>query len=423
MIKTFVSIAVALSVIGQLQPIEKTRLDVTIESSGDFHLSSNTGLTVGGQDGLDELRKALWTTLYDTLHPTDEGMVIEIRGPEQPTSVILESQVDAGYMWMSTGKSSFGDAGPVTGTRQKQTIELTLPATLRYKRPWVEPNKPERILVIKLSEVPDAIDLSNPDPIAGVLREAAVTPMNVVGGSSAVGLELPERFDRRDQGKLPPVRDQGPCGSCWAFAAVGVFESAIMIKDGVTDIDLSEQYLVSCNQWNWGCNGGGTAHDYHMWLAPSGEEPGAVLERDFPYVAADVPCALPLPHPYKLESWSWVYTYGPSSVQVMKETIYTKGPVKSSMCIGIPFMVYESGVISDPTCGGTNHAVVVVGWDDAKGAWIIRNSWGTAWGEGGYAYIQYGDSGIGTNVSYVEYAGGQSILPLHLMYLPLVTNN
>ena len=94
-------------------------------------------------------------------------------------------------------------------------------------------------------------------------------------------LGLPTAFNWCDQNGCTPVKNQGNCGSCWAFATVAPLESLIKINDGVT-VDLSEQYLVSCNSDGWGCDGGFWAHDYHQWKMVDGEyEAGAVLEGDF----------------------------------------------------------------------------------------------------------------------------------------------
>jgi C1A family cysteine protease len=81
--------------------------------------------------------------------------------------------------------------------------------------------------------------------------------------------DIPDRFDWRELNGCPPIRDQARCGSCWAFATVGALECNIKIKDGV-EVDLSEQWLVSCNTQHdafgrsWSCSGGWYAHDYFM---------------------------------------------------------------------------------------------------------------------------------------------------------------
>ena len=83
-------------------------------------------------------------------------------------------------------------------------------------------------------------------------------------------------FNWCDSGGCTPVKNQSSCGSCWAFGTVGPLECNIKIKDGVT-VDLSEQWLVSCNSDGWGCGGGWWAHDYHEWKTDPCGGAGAVF--------------------------------------------------------------------------------------------------------------------------------------------------
>lgn len=198
-------------------------------------------------------------------------------------------------------------------------------------------------------------------------------------------------------GYYTPVKDQGSCGSCWAFGACAQFETAIKKKDGVT-VNLSEQYLVSCNPWGWGCDGGWWAYDMFV-------NPGAVLEACFPYTATDAPCNHNCPYPYQIQSWG--YVGNDSSVPPaadIKQAIYTYGAVAAAVNADIFFQFYSSGVFNwcfSPN--GVNHAIQLVGWDDSKGAWLMKNSWGTGWGENGFMWISYGCNNVGYSANYVVY--------------------
>ncbi len=221
--------------------------------------------------------------------------------------------------------------------------------------------------------------------------------------------DIPVAFDWRDEVDLPPVKNQGGCGSCWAFGTVGPLECNITILDGVTE-DLSEQWLVSCNRSGWGCGGGWFAHDYHQWRTDPCGSTGAVLEADFPYVAWDAPCGCPYPHPYHIESWAFIGT-GSSvpGASLIKQAIMEYGPVSVAVYVNGAFHAYNGGIFNGCGEGTINHAVVLVGWDDNQGpsgVWIMRNSWGSGWGEGGYMRIPYGCSSIGYAACYVNYAGG-----------------
>jgi C1A family cysteine protease len=216
----------------------------------------------------------------------------------------------------------------------------------------------------------------------------------------AAPVSLPSAWDWRNHNGVSPVKDQGACGSCWAFGTVGTFESLLLIQQNLLE-DCSEQHLVSCNTEGWGCNGGFWAHDMLM-------DPGAVLEADFPYVASDVPCGGPYTYPYQLGGWT--YVDGDNAVppvELIKEAIYNYGPVCAAVFVGDFFQSYTGGIFDarEPRpsggcgCDGTppppNHAIMLVGWDDSEGVWILKNSWGTDWGMQGYMLIRYGSNQVG----------------------------
>ncbi|MCK5055675.1 MAG: hypothetical protein KAT34_03415 [Candidatus Aminicenantes bacterium] len=195
------------------------------------------------------------------------------------------------------------------------------------------------------------------------------------------------------------VLNQGSCGGAWAITAVSLLESAILKKDGIV-VDLSEQQLISCNPWGWGCNGGSWANDLLV-------SPGAALEACFPYVAMDVPCDTSCPTPYQVQSWAFVNgSNNVPSVEAIKEAIYTYGSVQVGIYVDSWFQVYTSGVFNKCTKRrnvAVNHIVTLCGWDDAKGAWLLKNSWGTGWGEGGFMWIVYGCNRVGYGANYIVY--------------------
>jgi len=245
------------------------------------------------------------------------------------------------------------------------------------------------------------------------------------GGGTALGVTavtagtLPSSFDWRTSSSLPPIRNQGSCGSCWAFATVGALECAIKLKDGVA-ADLSEQWLISGNAEGWGCGGGWFAHDYHLRGAaahdPYGDN-GAVPESAFPYVAADVTCNGPYPHSYWLDNWAYIGSgAGVPTVDQIKSAIVNYGPVSVGVYVNSAFQAYGGGVFNVNDDKTINHAVVLVGWDDSQGTsgvWLLRNSWSTGWGEGGYMRIEYGCCRVGYAANYVDYrsASGMQVNP------------
>ncbi|MGE5405809.1 MAG: C1 family peptidase, partial [Candidatus Saccharibacteria bacterium] len=173
---------------------------------------------------------------------------------------------------------------------------------------------------------------------------------------------LPSSWDWRAQGGTTPIKDQGNCGSCWSFGTIGPMESAIKIKDKTT-VDLSEQYLLSCNTKGYSCSGG-------WWCFDMLTNPGAVLESCQPYKASKVACNSTCSKPYKLSGWGYVSgQYSIPSVDAMKTAIYTYGPIGVAVAADSYFQSYTGGVFNHNYGGQVNHAVVLVGWDDSKGAW------------------------------------------------------
>ncbi len=229
----------------------------------------------------------------------------------------------------------------------------------------------------------------------------------------AVTRALPASFDwRAEVGGLPPVRNQWSCGSCWAFATVGAFECNIKIKDQ-TVVDLSEQWLVSCNRSGYDCDGGWWCHHYFINAGDPCGDSGAVMETEFPYIAENGTCGCPYPHEYFLDGWGYVsYQGGTPSIDQMKQAIMDHGPIGVGISANDAMQAYGGGVFNGCTGGPINHAVVLVGWDDSQGAegvWIMRNSWGAGWGEGGYMRIPYYCQDVGYNATYVDYRGHLAI--------------
>ncbi len=226
--------------------------------------------------------------------------------------------------------------------------------------------------------------------------------------------DLPERFDWREVTGCPPVRNQSQCGSCWAFSTVGALECAIKVVDDQV-VDLSEQWIVSCNQWDYSCDGGYYCFEYFMelpWATDDCGGSGAVMESAFPYVSSDVPCDCPYPHRYFIESWAYVGNYYEAPVAEIKQAIYDYGPISCGVYAGDAMQSYNGGVFNVDEGDWINHLVVLVGWDDtmgSNGCWIMRNSWGASWGDEGYIYIEYGVSMIGSDPAFVVYRGVQRV--------------
>jgi C1A family cysteine protease len=270
---------------------------------------------------------------------------------------------------------------------------------LVYTRPWETAASPAKSFSLE-------VNVAEPSRNVSYSQPAAQEPLAAAGDGASLDA-LPSAYNWCSLGGCTPVRDQGNCGSCWAFGTVGPLESAILIQDGASK-DLAEQYLVSCNTDGWSCSGGWWAHDYHEWKYAAGEPgPGAVYEADFPYTATNAACNPPHTHHETIADW--VYIGNDSSVpstDAIKQAILDHGPVSAAVCVNSAFQSYTGGVFTGSLfCFSINHAIVLVGWDDSLGAWRLRNSWGPDWGEDGYMWIAYGKQYVGYSANYVVYNG------------------
>lgn len=215
------------------------------------------------------------------------------------------------------------------------------------------------------------------------------------------GETLPAHWDWRDQG-LTPIQDQGQCGSCWAFSTTAAARDALKLfnKDSV---DLSQQYLVDCDPNSSGC-GGGYFTAFNLI-----QNPGSPSQSDYPYTAQNGRCQSGLPVAGKILSWSYIGDgQSEPTTEQIKTAIYKYGPVSVTVDANQAFMNYGGGVFSKCRYGQTNHMTDLVGWDDVGQYWIMRNSWGTSWGEQGYMRIKWTDSrgikcnAIGEEAAFVE---------------------
>jgi len=221
--------------------------------------------------------------------------------------------------------------------------------------------------------------------------------------AALAGVTAPVSLDwRANNGDfVTPIRDQGNCGSCWAFAATACLESQVLLSQNNPgfNLDLSEQILVSCSNAG-NCNGGyiNNASDYIRDL-------GLPVETCFPYTATNNSCSNACLNwtndSYHIPGWLWVTTTAPT-VSALENAVATYGPLVTTMAVYSDFFYYVSGVythVSGTYQGG--HAILIVGYDDAGKYFIAKNSWGTGWGEAGFFRIAY--SQLTNAVSFGDY--------------------
>jgi MYXO-CTERM domain-containing protein len=333
----------------------------------------------------------------------------------------LDARTASGYSWeveqidesivkvAEHGHEGSGDLGS-TDTQVVRFVGVAAGQTtvrLGYRRPWETDQAAiatYAFQVVVAGAYTGVLPLSSPpDPL-------------LAAGEPLLGA-LPGHYNICESIGCTPIKDQGQCGGCWAFATAGLFEQRILAVDANTR-DLAEQYLVSCNSNGWSCaKGGNAAFDYYVSKYISGETAaGAVYEADFPYTAQDVACTgQPHTHHEKIVSWKRLVS-GTSlpTVAAVKQAINDYGGVWAAVCADSTFDRYKSGIVSSTTCTSTNHAVVLTGWDDnggdgtTGGYWYMRNSWGSRWGESGNMRIGWGVNNIGQMGAYIQYGTSPS---------------
>jgi C1A family cysteine protease len=240
---------------------------------------------------------------------------------------------------------------------------------------------------------------------AGLDAGPIVAPKTISGTngvqypSSAFPSATSPAFSWRE--KITPVKNQRSCGSCWAFGAVATVEAAEAIFNS-RQLDLSEQQLVDCTPpFDVGGDNceGSRATRALTYLS----EHGALLETELPYQSVMNTCNASKEGPYKIISWQYVNeNVDVPSVEELKTALVAHGPLSASVYVSDAFQSYRGGTFDACEDGSRNHAVMIVGWDDARGAWHVKNSWGPYWGEDGYIWVKYDCNVIGTNAVYAE---------------------
>jgi cathepsin L len=219
------------------------------------------------------------------------------------------------------------------------------------------------------------------------------TPIDV----SAYGIDV----DWRTKGAVTAIKDQGQCGSCWAFSTTGSTEAAHFFATGKL-VSLSEQNLVDCSgaEGNAGCNGGlmDSAFQYII------KNHGIDTEASYPYHATDGSCKF---KPADVGATITGYTDVAQSESALLQAVAGRPVSVAIDASHQSFQLYRSGVYNEPACSSTqlDHGVLAIGYGSDGGSdfWLVKNSWGTEWGQNGYIWMSRNKNnqcGIATAASY-----------------------
>jgi cathepsin L len=213
---------------------------------------------------------------------------------------------------------------------------------------------------------------------------------------------LPGTVDWRNKGFVTSVKDQGQCGSCYAFSSTGSLEGQHFKKTGKL-VSLSEQNIVDCSWWygNNGCGGGFLESSFEYVR----DNRGIATEKSYPYTGYELNCHYDLA--VEGAECSGYYSVASGNELALKYAVASAGPISACIYASNSFHQYSGGVFYGYDCpnSGTNHCILIVGYgnDNGKDYWLVKNSWGTGWGINGYIKMsrnQGNNCQIATDANY-----------------------
>jgi PKD repeat protein/predicted secreted protein len=356
----------------------------------------------------------------ELLTVTDYHQDSLVRLSENTILVIeLDSAVAAGYNWYQANDNSRNFLTQLGEPLNKEsrsslygqttTVQLFFQAearsfgtlTLELKRIWETAEAPLKTFSINVQA--DA-------PFRGSFTPPAAPEIEMTEDQlrDTDSRDLPAQFNwcGTSFNQCPPCKNQGSTNACWSFCTVAAFECAL----GSTTTKYSEQFLINCNKDGYtAASGGFPCSKYHCdTLAKTQTQAGAVNSTTVPWTGYDGTCSGPYAVVKKLVSYGNVITgTGVPTVAQIKQALYDHGPIACGVYADSKMQSYSGGVFT-ASSGTANHCVTLVGWNDTDGAWYMRNSWGTSWGEnGGYMRIKWGTGQIGSRSEYIN-AGSQA---------------
>ncbi|XP_028791614.1 zingipain-2-like [Neltuma alba] len=234
--------------------------------------------------------------------------------------------------------------------------------------------------------------------------------------------DAPSSWDWRTKGAVTRVKNQGSCGSCWAFSTTGAIEGIYKLATGNL-VSVSEQQLLSCEPYNLGCEQGGWYTRGFEYVIKNG---GIASEEDYPYIAQNGICD------HQKEKLIAATIDGYVNKKYKSERALfcaaAQQPVSFSMYVSNDFKQYKQGIFDGSSCIDiapctTNHAMLLVGYgsdsDSNEDYWIVKNSWGTSWGQDGYIFVKRNTNvteGVCNSNCYGAYPTKSLELPLAFHY-------
>lgn len=302
------------------------------------------------------------------------------------SAAVFSGERDLGSYSFEQYKLEFGVSADVNNVDVQKTFSENLKLIQEHN---ANPDKGFFLTVTKFTHLTNEQFRSVTKGRNGPMFTGLSEPAHIEAGS------IPDRMDWREHGGVvSPVKNQGSCGSCWAFSAAETLESHLALAVGEPALVLSPQQLVSCSPNPEHCGGTGGCQGSTQPLAFNyTESAGITLDKYYPYSASTGSCK-------ESEILPVAINAGYSTLKVNDYTalmgaVATKGPIAISIAAGgVAFQSYGGGVVSNCDDFVMDHAVQLVGYgtDGGTDYWLVRNSWGSSWGEGGYIRVaRYGE--------------------------------
>ena len=235
--------------------------------------------------------------------------------------------------------------------------------------------------------------------------ELLISPLKTSYDSVKAGVRaaIPSKFDLRKTNRVSSVKNQGQNGSCWTFATYGSMESYLKLFG--TEYDFSEKHMRNMHGFDWGPNDGGNRDIATSYLARG---TGPILEKDDPYDAYINVSPTNVKRAFDIDKVIYLPdVHNANETNVIKQAIMEYGGVYTTLSSQKYYEKKEARSYYNPGSGKADHAGTIVGWDDhfsknsfqtkapGDGAWIVKNSWGTSFMDGGYYYVSYYDGFCG----------------------------
>jgi C1A family cysteine protease len=334
-----------------------------------------------------------------------ETTVTETVQPEE-TQILTADNVQE-TLQAQTGSFGIAPINPAFLAYQEHTEQSEVPESRSIESSAVTLNDGSTSHVFLEGEIPSPVDLSYTKGMQVNFDDSSLNSRYMDTGSSD-GSGYPGRYDLRSYGKVSSVKDQGSAGSCWAFAPVASLES-FLLPDESWDFSENNMKNTLARTYPGGFNrswdGGGNEYMATAYLT---RWSGPVLESDDPYSDSSGTSPTGL-HTYKHIQNVYFLPYRSSATDNddIKDALMNYGAVKASIYWTNSNYSATKYAFYNGSASSTNHAITIVGWDDTyssgnftgtpagNGAFIVKNSWGTAFGDNGYFYVSYYDATIG----------------------------